>query len=137
MITPTAAPSLASAPPNRSLAPPAKFGRLAKDASDLHTDALAGPLSVPPATVEDGYRPRTLSVHLDDPAAAARSLQTHMEPAELMELIYILAEAAADVLREQKKQGKAKGLVQRAASAGHLKPHPHAGHQPGCSEPQR
>lgn len=106
MITPTAPPSLASAPPNRSLAPPAKFGRLAKDASHLHADALAGPLSVPPAMVEDGYRPRTLSVHLDDPAAAARSLRTHMEPAELMELTYILAEAAADVLRERRKHGR-------------------------------
>ncbi|HKR52429.1 MAG TPA: hypothetical protein VJT72_23205 [Pseudonocardiaceae bacterium] len=102
MIIPTAPPSLASASPNRSLAPPAKFGRLAQDASD----ALVGPLPVPPATVEDGYRPRTLSVHLDDPAAAARSLQTHMEPAELMELIYILAEAAADTVRERKKQGR-------------------------------
>ena len=34
---------------------------------------------------------------LDNPAAAARSLRAHMEPADLMELTLILAEAAADV----------------------------------------
>jgi hypothetical protein len=44
-----------------------------------------------------------VSVLLDDPAAAALSLRTHMEPADLMELVLILAEAAADVLRERKK----------------------------------
>jgi hypothetical protein len=100
MIIPTASPSLASTPPSRSPAPPAKFGRLAKDAPDV----LARPLSAPPAMVQTGYRPRTLSVHLDDPAAAARSLRTHMEPAELMELTYILAEAAADALRKRKER---------------------------------
>jgi len=45
-----------------------------------------------------GYRPRTVSVVLNDPAAAARSLRNHMEPADLMELIVILAEAAADIV---------------------------------------
>jgi hypothetical protein len=45
-----------------------------------------------------GYRSRTLSVVLDDPIAAARSLRSHMEPADLMELIVILAEAAANVV---------------------------------------
>jgi hypothetical protein len=104
MIIPTAPPSLASTPPSSSAAPPAKFGRLAKDAPDLHTDVLAGPLSVPPAMVQTGYRPRILSVRLDDPAAAARSLRTHMEPAELMELTYILAEAAADALRKRRER---------------------------------
>jgi hypothetical protein len=45
-----------------------------------------------------GYRRRTVSVVLDDPVAAARCLRNHMEPADLMELIVILAEAAADVV---------------------------------------
>ena len=104
MTIPTAPPPLISTPSNRSLAPPAKFGRLAKDAPDLHTEVLAGALSAPLAMVQTGYRPRTMSVRLDDPVAAARSLQTHMEPAELMELTYILAEAAADALRKRRER---------------------------------
>ncbi|MGH3984361.1 MAG: hypothetical protein ACREX8_09770 [Gammaproteobacteria bacterium] len=93
-----------TAPP--SVAPPAEFGRLAKDAPDLHADVFAGPRFAHRAMVQAGYRPRMLSVRLDDPAAAARSLRTHMEPADLMELIYVLAEAAADVLREQEERGR-------------------------------
>jgi hypothetical protein len=38
-------------------------------------------------------------VLLDDPADAALSLRTHMPPADLMELILILAQSAADALR--------------------------------------
>jgi hypothetical protein len=85
-----------------SLAPPVTFGRLAQDTRDLHANVSAGRLSGHPTTVQADYRPRILSVLLDDPAAAL-SLRTHMEPADLMELILILAEAAADVLREQKE----------------------------------
>ena len=40
------------------------------------------------------------------PTPWARSLRTHMEPADLMELIYVLAEAAADVLREREERGR-------------------------------
>ena len=88
-----------SAPPSplTFLVPPVTFGRLAQDIRDLHADASAGQLSGHLATVQTGYRPRTLSVLLDDPAAAALSLRAHMEPADLMELTLILAEAAADV----------------------------------------
>lgn len=77
--------------------------KLRKDAPDLHADVLAGRLSAHRAMVQAGYRPRTLSVRLDDPAATARSLRTHMEPADLMQLIQILAEAAAEVLNERKE----------------------------------
>jgi hypothetical protein len=73
------------------------FSRLAQDTHDLHANASAGQLSGHPMMVQTGYRPRTLSVLLDDPAAAALFLRTHMEPADLMELTLILAEAAADV----------------------------------------
>jgi hypothetical protein len=47
------------------------------------------------------HRPRTLCVLLDDPAAAALSLRTHMQPADadLRELLLLLATAAADALR--------------------------------------
>jgi hypothetical protein len=48
-----------------------------------------------------GYRPRTLFVVLDDPVVAARSLRDHLLPADLMELVVILAEAVADSLRER------------------------------------
>jgi hypothetical protein len=82
------------------LAPPVTFGRLAQDTRDLHADASAGQLSGHPATVQTGYRPRTLSVLLDDPAAAALTLRTHMEPTDLMELTLILAEAAAGRTQE-------------------------------------
>jgi hypothetical protein len=56
------------------------FGRLAQDTRDLHAEVSAGRLSGHPAMVKAGYRPRTLSVLRDDPAAAALSLRTHMEP---------------------------------------------------------
>jgi hypothetical protein len=52
------------------------------------------------------HRPRTLCVLLDDPAAAALSLRTHMQPADLQELLLILATVAADVLRERQNSGR-------------------------------
>lgn len=83
-----------------SLAPP-EFGRLAKDAHD-HADVLAGWPSERPVMVQAGSPPRCLSVLLHDPAAVALFLRTHMNPDELMELILILANAAADVLRARR-----------------------------------
>ncbi len=108
MTIPTAARSLASAPPSPlpSLAPPVEFGRLAKDAPDLHADVFPGPRSAHRVMAQTGSRPRMLSVRLDDPGAAARSLRTHMGPADLMELICVLAETAADVLREREQHGR-------------------------------
>jgi hypothetical protein len=40
-------------------------------------------------------------VVLDDPAAVAGALRDQMEPADLMELMIILAEVTADVLRQR------------------------------------
>ena len=48
-------------------------------------------------------RRRTLCVLLDDPAAAALSLRTYMQPSHLMQLLLILAQAAADTLRDRHK----------------------------------
>lgn len=47
-----------------------------------------------------GYRSRmvAVAVAVDDPRAAARSLRNYLQPAELMELIVILAEVAANVV---------------------------------------
>ena len=50
-----------------------------------------------------GYRSRTLCVVVDDPAAAALALRNQMKPADLIELILILAELAADMLRKRKQ----------------------------------
>jgi hypothetical protein len=100
----TALQTLAPLNPLASLAPPAKFGRRAQGTRDPHADVLGGHLSGQSAT---GCRPRTLAILLDDPAATALSLRTHMESADLMELTLILAEAAADVLRDRETTDKA------------------------------
>ena len=81
-----------------------KFGRTAQAARDLHAEVAAGWLAGHPvATRQAGYRPRTLCVVVDDPAAAALALRNQMKPADLMELVLILAEAAADVLGQRKQ----------------------------------
>jgi hypothetical protein len=83
--------------PLACVAPPAQFGRLTQGVGDLSAEEPTAGLSGPSVLVRQvGYRPRIVSVVLDDPIAAARSLRNHMEPADLMELIVILAEAAAD-----------------------------------------
>ena len=48
-------------------------------------------------------RRRTVGVLLDDPAAAALSLHTYMQPTHLMQLLLIHAPAAADTLRDRHK----------------------------------
>lgn len=105
LATRTAAPHPAvSAPPSSSvcLAPPAKFGRRAQAARDLRIGVSAGRLSGQPVTVSRaGDRSRTLSLVVDDPAAVARALRDQMEPADLMELVFILAEATAEILRQR------------------------------------
>jgi hypothetical protein len=101
----TAVPPSVSTPlatPLACLAPPAQFGRPAQVVDDLSAKGPAAELLGHPALFDQvGYRPRTLSVVLDDPVAAARSLRNHLRPADLMELVVILAEAAADGLRER------------------------------------
>jgi hypothetical protein len=48
-------------------------------------------------------RRRTVCVLLDDPAAAALSLHTYMQPTHLMQLVLVLAQTAADTLRDRHK----------------------------------
>jgi len=91
-----------SVPLARSLAcvaPPAQFGRRRQGVGDRGVEGLTTRLSgrsvlAPPL----GYRSRMVSVAVDDPRAAARSLRNHLQPAELMELAVILAEVAANVV---------------------------------------
>lgn len=93
-----------SAPPSSPacLAPPAKFGRRAQAVRDLHVEVSAGRLFEHPVRVSPaGYRSDTLSVVLDNLAAVAQALREQMQPADLMDLMFILAEATADVLRQR------------------------------------
>ena len=102
MATQTCQPPVSAPPsPVASLAPP-EFGRLTNNARDDHADVLARWPSEHPAMPQPSSRPRCLSVPLNDPAAAALFLRTHMKPDDLMELILILADAAADVLRARR-----------------------------------
>jgi hypothetical protein len=102
LATQTCQPPVSALPsPFVSLAPP-EFSRLATNARDDHADMLTGWPSEHPAMAQSGSRPRWLSVPLNDPAAAALFLRTHMEQDDLMELILILADAAADVLRARR-----------------------------------
>lgn len=54
--------------------------RLRKDRPDLHSEVLAGNLSAHAAMVDAGFRPRTLSVRLDDPERTAASLRRNASP---------------------------------------------------------
>ena len=107
LATRTAAPlPSVGAPPSPPvcLVPPVTFGRRTQAVRDLPLGVFAGGLSGQPVTVSPaGDRSRTLSVVVDDPAAVAQALHDQMAPADLRELIVILAEAIADVLRQRKQ----------------------------------
>jgi hypothetical protein len=75
---------------------------LTNNARDHHDDVLAGWPSKHPVMAQAGSGPHCLSAPIHDPAAAAQFLRTHMRPDDLMELILILADAAADVLRARR-----------------------------------
>jgi hypothetical protein len=95
------------------VAPPVQFGRLTQGVSDLSAEGpqqgCLGVLCWCPRSATDLAPCRWYWMTL---VAAARSLRNHMEPADLMELIVILAEAAADVVR---KRGN--GAVDACATA--------------------
>jgi hypothetical protein len=95
-----------SAPPSPEMcvAPPERFGRVSQGAPN-HLDTPTGQPTGHPQMGHPQHRPRTLCVLLDDPAAAALSLRTHMQPADLQELLILLATAAADALRNRQKSG--------------------------------
>ncbi len=66
--------------------------RLRKDRPDLHGDVLAGRLSAHAAMVAAGFRRKTQTIRLDNPASAAQSLRKHMAADARMELARLLAE---------------------------------------------
>jgi hypothetical protein len=90
------------AKPLACVAPPAQFNRLPPAVGDPSVDTPRAGLAEYPVPVPGaGCRPRTLSMVLDDPVAVARTLRDHMEPPDLLELIVILAQVAADVARKR------------------------------------
>lgn len=68
----------------------AALRRLRKDAPELHVEVLAGRLSAHAAMVQAGFRPRTVSVPVSDPTAAARTLKNNMDEASLAALVVAL-----------------------------------------------
>lgn len=60
--------------------------KLRKDAPDLHAQVLAEKISAHAAMVQAGFRPRTLSVRLDDPISIARSLHKNLPVADFADL---------------------------------------------------
>jgi len=69
--------------------------------SQYDLGAPIGQLTGHPPMDRGAERRRTVCVLLDDPAAAALSLRTYMQPRHLMQLFLILAQTAADTLRDQ------------------------------------
>jgi hypothetical protein len=57
--------------------------RLNRDSPELAEQVAAGEVSANAAAVKAGYRRRKVSVAVDDPASAARTLRKHMTPGDL------------------------------------------------------
>lgn len=64
--------------------------RLRKDRPDLHAQVLAEELSAHAAMIEAGFRPKTVSVRVTDPASTANTLRRAMAAEDLIELIRLL-----------------------------------------------
>jgi hypothetical protein len=62
------------------------YRRLRRDRPDLAERVDQGEMSAHAAAVEAGFRHRTATVRLDDPAATARTLQRHMSREDLTTL---------------------------------------------------
>ena len=70
--------------------------RLREDAPELHDEVLAGRMSPHAAMVKAGFRPKTLTIRLDDPMRAAQSLLRQADPEFLAGLLRALADILAD-----------------------------------------
>lgn len=68
--------------------------KLRKDAPELHAEVIAGRLSTHAAMVKAGFRPKTVSIRLDDPASAIRTLRAKASPEFIAELRKLLDEDA-------------------------------------------
>lgn len=65
--------------------------RVRKDRPDLHARVLRRELSPHAAAVEAGFRPRTVSVRLDDAAAILRTLTRHV-PDDVLAELWVLSD---------------------------------------------
>lgn len=68
--------------------------RLRKDRPDLHAKVIAGDLSAHAAMVEAGFRPRTCTVRLDDPARIAETLRKKLDHDQVDDLVRHLQQEA-------------------------------------------
>lgn len=66
--------------------------RLERDAPELRAEVLAGRLSAHAAMVRAGFRRRTVSVPIGQPASVAATLRKHMSLEDLARLIELLKE---------------------------------------------
>jgi hypothetical protein len=73
----------------------ASLRRLRKDRPDLHAEVIVGNLSPHAAMVKAGFRPRTVTVRLDDPTKIAATLRRKLTPDELDRLVTALIGGAA------------------------------------------
>ena len=66
--------------------------QLRQSRPDLHEQVIDGLLSAHAAMVEAGFRPRTATVRLDDPAKIANTLRKKLSPEHLRQLAHLLTE---------------------------------------------
>ncbi len=66
--------------------------KLRSDAPELHDEVVAGRMSPHAAMVQAGFRPKTLTIRLDDPMRAAQSLLRQADPEFLAGLLRALAD---------------------------------------------
>lgn len=61
--------------------------KLRKDAPELHEQVVSGRLTAHAAMVEAGFRPKMLSVRLDDPVSIARALHRNLPSEDFADLV--------------------------------------------------
>jgi len=69
--------------------------RLKRDRPDIADKVVRGELSANAAAIEAGFRPRKVSINMEDAHSAARSLLRHMDAETLNELVHLLAQELA------------------------------------------
>jgi hypothetical protein len=66
------------------------YNRLRDDAPELHARVISGELSPHAAMIEAGFRPRKVSINMDNAESAYKTITGHMKPDVLRELIDLL-----------------------------------------------
>ncbi|OHD15025.1 MAG: hypothetical protein A2Y38_25765 [Spirochaetes bacterium GWB1_59_5] len=76
-------------------AKPYLMDRLHRLHPELHARVVAGELTAHAAAVEAGWRPKTVSMRVDDPRKLSEAIRRHVKPEDVAELARILAADAA------------------------------------------